>query len=117
MPPVRPTPRAAPVTGVSRAEARAFESVDRLPREPERPREGAPAPQKDLAELVGELSDLVQAVRRELRFSVDEESGRTVIRVVDSETGELVRQIPPEEVVNLVGRFKAEQAGLVSEQA
>ncbi len=64
-----------------------------------------------------ELSDLVQSVRRELKFSVDSDSGRTVIRVIDSSTGELVRQIPPDEVLTLVGRFREDQAGLVKEQA
>ena len=40
-----------------------------------------------------------------------------MIRVVDSETGKLVRQIPPEEVLTLVARFRECQAGLVEEQA
>jgi flagellar protein FlaG len=104
-------------SGPTRAEARAFEAVDRMPMGAERTAEKAPASQKDLKELVGELSDLVQAVRRELQFTVDEDSGRTVITVLDSVTGEVVRQIPPEEVLTLVGRFKEQQAGLLTERA
>jgi len=72
---------------------------------------------QELSELAEELSELVQVVRRELDFSVDEDSGRTVIRVVDSETGKPVRQIPSEEVLTLVARFRECQAGLVEEQA
>ncbi|MBP7712423.1 MAG: flagellar protein FlaG [Gammaproteobacteria bacterium] len=78
--------------------------------------QGAAVGRQELSELAEELSELAQVVRRELDFSVDEDSGRTVIRVVDSETGKLVRQIPPEEVLTLVARFREYQAGLVEEQ-
>jgi flagellar protein FlaG len=105
------------VSAPARAEARTFDSIGRLPPEPERSSPRDTAPKRDLAELAKELSDLVQAVRRELQFSVDEDSGRTVIKVIDSQTGELVRQIPPEEVMTLVGRFREQQAGLLREQA
>jgi flagellar protein FlaG len=41
---------------------------------------------------------LAQA-QRELRFSVDEDSGRTLVYVLQPETGEVVRQIPSEVVL------------------
>jgi flagellar protein FlaG len=66
---------------------------------------------------VGQLNELVQAIRRELEFSVDEQSGRTVITVVDAETREVIRQIPPEEVLTLVGRLGRPEPGLISETA
>ena len=47
---------------------------------------------------VEELNNQVQNVRRDLHFSVDADSGRTVIRVIDSETRETIRTIPPEEM-------------------
>ncbi len=34
-----------------------------------------------------------------LEFSIDKETGTTIIKVLDVETGEIVRQIPPEEVL------------------
>ena len=40
--------------------------------------------------------------RVELKFSVDDASGLTVIKVIDTETQEIVRQIPPEEVLTLM---------------
>lgn len=54
-----------------------------------------------VSEAVGKLNEYVQAIRRELKFSIDENSGRTVITVLDSQTKEVIRQIPPEEVVSL----------------
>ena len=37
-----------------------------------------------------------QSIGRDLRFEVDMESGQSVIQVLDRDTGELIRQIPPE---------------------
>jgi flagellar protein FlaG len=73
--------------------------------------------ESELPRLVGQLNELVQAIRRELEFSVDEQSGRTVITVVDAETREVIRQIPPEEVLTLVGRLGRPEPGLISETA
>ena len=52
-------------------------------------------------EVVEQLNNHAQAVNRDLHFSIDDDSGRTVIRVINSETAELVRQIPSEEVLKL----------------
>lgn len=56
---------------------------------------------------------------RELSFSVDEESGKTVLRVLHSGTGEVVRQIPHEAVLAVAARLKAgepmDSLGLVLE--
>ncbi|WP_457671131.1 flagellar protein FlaG [Thiolapillus sp.] len=57
--------------------------------------------QEKVSEAVGKLNEYVQTIRRELKFSIDEKSGRTVITVLDSQTKEIIRQIPPEEVISL----------------
>lgn len=50
---------------------------------------------------VAELNDFAHSVGRELHFSIHKESGRLVIRVVNSENEELIRQIPPAEAIKL----------------
>jgi len=37
-----------------------------------------------------------------LKFQSDEETGERVILLIDSETGEVVRQIPPEELLHVM---------------
>jgi flagellar protein FlaG len=71
----------------------------------------APA-QEPLDEVVSELNNLVRELHRELRFAVDDASGEVVVKVVDSETDEVVRQIPGEEVVRLRQRLQ-ENAGII----
>ncbi len=50
----------------------------------------------DTERLVQELNVASQSIGRDLRFEVDLENGRSVIQVLDRETGEIIRQIPPE---------------------
>jgi len=54
-----------------------------------------------IEERVVELNSYMQNLNRSLQFSVDEQSGDTVIKVIDSETDELIRQIPAEELLVL----------------
>lgn len=63
-------------------------------------------------EVASGLNELVHELHRELRFSVDEDSGETVIKVIDQQTEEVVRQIPSEEVVRLRKRLE-EAAGVI----
>lgn len=56
---------------------------------------------EQLMEAVAKLNDHLQNVQRDLHFSIDDASGKTVVRVVNSETDEVVRQIPSEEVLRI----------------
>jgi flagellar protein FlaG len=58
-----------------------------------------PVSRTDVREAVRYLNEYVQSLRRDLTFTVDEDLDRMIVRVVDAETGELVRQIPAEEMV------------------
>lgn len=58
-------------------------------------------PTVDMQKVVDNLNDFVQSIKRELQFSIDDDSGRTIIKVVNQETDEVVRQIPSEEVLEL----------------
>lgn len=53
--------------------------------------------------------EITQADTSTLEFSIDAESDRLVVKIIDSATGELVRQIPMEEMLALakaLGRLK-----------
>jgi flagellar protein FlaG len=45
------------------------------------------------------LNEFVQKIQTNLNFSVDEDSGRSVITVTDTQTGDVIRQIPAKEVL------------------
>ncbi|MGY4662733.1 flagellar protein FlaG [Pseudomonas chlororaphis] len=50
---------------------------------------------------IQEIEKFVQSVKRNLEFSIDEPSGKVVVKVIASDSGEVIRQIPNEEVLKL----------------
>lgn len=71
-----------------------------------------------LQRAVSKLNDYVQSTQRKLSFSVSAETGRTIIKVYDAETDELIRQIPPEETIRLAESIDASVTSLfVKERA
>jgi flagellar protein FlaG len=52
-------------------------------------------------DAVTRLNDYVQSTKRDLRFNLDKESGKTIITIVDSKTSEVIRQIPDEVALRL----------------
>jgi flagellar protein FlaG len=92
------------------------------PTPPERdPPPAAAAPvvavQEEIADAVSSLNNYVQNLRRDLYFTVDEDTGRTVIKVIDSETNEVLRQIPAEEALNLARHLEHHQTAMLQAQA
>ena len=57
--------------------------------------------QQALQQLFKEFDQQQGIERRSLSFVVSEDIGRTIVSVIDRETDELIRQIPPEEVVRV----------------
>lgn len=59
------------------------------------------AERANLQEAVERLNDQMKSKNRDLSFAVDERVNRTIITVKKLSTGELVRQIPTEEVIKM----------------
>ena len=72
-----------------------------------------PTPQQ-IETVVSKLSDFVQSVQRDLLFTVDDNTGDTVIIVKDSRTDEVVRQIPSEDLLQLAQNLRDLQEKLES---
>ena len=69
---------------------------------------------QQLENSVSKLNELVQSVQRDLQFSIDESSGDTVIKVLDTNTEEVIRQIPSEEVLALTRNIESLKGVLFS---
>ncbi len=54
---------------------------------------------EDITQAVSHLKEYVQHMKRDMDFSVDKVTGRFIVKVYDSETKELIRQIPSEEML------------------
>lgn len=74
--------------------------------------------QEQLDAAVSKLNDYVQNVQRTLSFSVDKDTGMTVVKVIDTQTNELVRQIPADNILKLAADIDKQTANLfVKERA
>ena len=70
-----------------------------------------------VAKAAAEIQQFVQSMGRNLSFSVDESTGYHVVRVVNPSTGELVRQLPSEELLKISRDFQRLNNVLVSQRA
>lgn len=55
---------------------------------------------------VEKFKTLVHELQRNLDFSVDDSSGQVVVKVIDGESGKLIRQIPSEDLLRLSERLE-----------
>ncbi|HHJ17645.1 MAG TPA: flagellar protein FlaG [Gammaproteobacteria bacterium] len=76
-----------------------------------------PADSEQVESAVSKISDYVQNFQRDLQFSVDKASGRTIIKVVDSETDQVIRQIPSEETLRIAEQLDSPESLIFSQQA
>ncbi|WP_076411172.1 flagellar protein FlaG [Shewanella sp. UCD-KL12] len=67
---------------------------------------------EELAQLVGDLSDMMSVMRKGLAFKIDESSGQNIVSVMDIDSGDLIRQIPNEEALKLAQKL-SEVTGLL----
>ena len=71
----------------------------------------------DVHKAIEQLNEFMRAQRRDVTFSVHEETKTTVIRVFKHETGELIKQIPPEEILAMVSKIRKNIGWLVDKKA
>ena len=56
---------------------------------------------QDLRAAIGKLNEMMQANARSVSFAMDEKLGRPIVYIKNATTGEIVRQIPNEVIVQL----------------
>ena len=61
--------------------------------------------EKDAKRIASEINDHRQMSNTELNFSVDKETEKMLLKVIDSKTGEVIRQIPADEALHIAARI------------
>ncbi|NUU35766.1 flagellar protein FlaG [Pseudomonas sp. C2B4] len=62
---------------------------------------GSEPKRDELEKAVTDIQEFVQAAQRNLDFSIDDSTGRVVVKVIATETGLVIRQIPSEAALKL----------------
>ena len=83
----------------------------------EAPKEQAPDPLERANEILNDTLGAQEPANSRLRVELDEGSGRFIYKSVDAETGEVIRQYPPEQVLRRLAFYRELQGLTVNEKA
>lgn len=73
--------------------------------------------QGDLHQAVDTLNNVVQKLTRNLAFTVDKTTGLNVVKVIETDTNTVIRQIPSDEVLNVARALDHFQGLLIRNKA
>jgi flagellar protein FlaG len=73
-------------------------------------------PATQLKNAVDNINQMLQQTNKNIEFSVDDSTKKSIIKVVDSTTGDLIRQFPSEEGLSLTRAIDRIQNGLLLTQ-
>jgi flagellar protein FlaG len=72
---------------------------------------------RDLERAIGAVNQMLDPLARGLQFSLDESTGTTVVKLVDKETNQVLRQIPSKEMLSIARALDRVQGLLVNAKA
>ncbi|WP_438971091.1 flagellar protein FlaG [Methylophaga sp.] len=70
--------------------------------------------EQQLESAVSRINEYVQNIQRSIEFSVDEATGKDVVKILDKQTEEVIRQIPSEEVLAIAKSIADYNADTIS---
>lgn len=62
--------------------------------------------EQNLEQLVNDLNSEIKPLNTNIAFSLDDDTGEMVVTVKDSTSGEVIRQIPSEEAMELMAKMR-----------
>jgi len=60
----------------------------------------------ELVAAVDNSNEIGQLLNRKLNFDIDESTDKIVVKVIDEESGDVVRQLPPQEMLKIAAHLK-----------
>ena len=73
--------------------------------------------QKKIERIAEAMNSFVKSTQRDLDITVHKETGRMVVKVLSHETGEVIREIPPEELLDLASKMEEMAGALLNKSA
>lgn len=80
--------------------------------------QGQKSPEKlDVKQAVEKISEFVSSRQSELSFSIDDASGSQIVKIMDTQTKQVIRQFPSEEAVAIAQALDKLQGLLIKDKA
>lgn len=76
-----------------------------------------PTALEQVQQAMEDVRKAITPVAQDLLFSIDEDTGKTIVKVVDASTDEVIRQIPSEEIISIAKALDKLQGLLVQQKA
>lgn len=73
--------------------------------------------QEEVDQAAQKINEALQTVSQKLEFSVDKDTDDIVVKVLDKESGDVIRQIPSEELLKIAKALDKLKGLLVKDQA
>jgi flagellar protein FlaG len=74
--------------------------------------------QEQVQRAVESMKQMIETTKpNSLQFSIDNDTGKTIVRVSDAQTGEMIRQIPSEELLEIARSLDKMQGMLLHQKA
>ena len=77
----------------------------------------AAVPSSQLDDALHNINKSMQSLSQEIQFSIDPDSDRTIVKVVDQRTNEVIRQMPSAEALEIAKALDRLQGLLIRQQA
>jgi len=71
--------------------------------------------EQDVKKSVKDINDIVKKVKEDLAFELHDETERMMVKVIDRQTKEIIKELPPEEMLDLSARIH-EMVGLLIDE-
>jgi len=66
----------------------------------------------EIESIINELNRFIQIFNTKITFEIDKETKKTVLKIINAQSNEIIRQIPPEELLE-ISRKISELLGLI----
>jgi len=112
-----PMPNFAAGQKIVRSDAEVVSTVASMEIKPSSVNETSAPSREVVAKAAQQIQSFVQSMGRNLNFSVDSTTGYHVVRVTNPDTGEIIRQLPSEELLRIAQSFAQINSALVNQKA
>jgi len=76
-----------------------------------------PIDKERIERIADAMDSYVKSIQRDLDIRVDKDTGKFIVKVLSRETGKVIREIPPEEILELASRMEEMAGVLVNKSA
>jgi flagellar protein FlaG len=83
----------------------------------QKPADGPDASQEKIEQIAQAMENYVSSIQRDLKIQVHKDTGSMMVKIISAEDGKTIREIPPEELLNLAAKMDEMLGALFNSEA